>query len=237
MAVVAHSHPAPSRTDRQRRGLLAKVHLARKMLGLEDEDYRATLRRITRQPSAKKCTIAQLQDVVAEFERQGFTASVRPDAKPRKTPPRADHPAARKARAMWLSLYNLGVIRNPSEKALEAFAARQLKCERMAWMRQSECFRLIEALKAMAERNGWPQRGPHGETLRVEQLQEGLCEAILNRLKKVGAAQQDMTITSAVYNFGGLRYGRDPIDWSRAAVAMGEWMRSNGFARPEEMPS
>ena len=58
---------------------------------------------------------------------------------------------------MWISLYNLGAVRNPSEEALEAFATRQLRVERLQWANQSHCYKLIEALKAMAERAGWHQ--------------------------------------------------------------------------------
>jgi hypothetical protein len=70
----------------------------------------------------------------------------------------ADHQAAKKARALWLSLWNLGEIRDPSETALEAFARRQLKVERLQWADQGQTYKLIEALKAMAERAGWPQQ-------------------------------------------------------------------------------
>ncbi|MFX8708345.1 regulatory protein GemA, partial [Acinetobacter baumannii] len=67
------------------------------------------------------------------------------------------HPMARKARALWISLHKLGVVHNPSEQALEAFAKRQLGCEKLVWARQSDAYRLIEALKSMAERAGWRQ--------------------------------------------------------------------------------
>lgn len=239
MSQAARSPSARSTSADPRRPLIAKLHIAPKQLGIEKEDYREILRRVTAKDgkpgksSAADMDMGELHLALAEFERLGFTASARPGAQRKAMPARAEHPSARKARALWISLYQLGVVRNPSETALEAFAARQLKCERMAWMRQSECYRLIEALKAMAERNGWAQRGLDGEALSVEQLQEGLCVTILGRLKAAGVAQQDMTVASAAFVFGGLRPGRDMLSWSRAAAGMGEWLRKAGLARPE----
>lgn len=155
-------------STQHRRSLIAKVHVARKELGLDEETYRGVLAEVTGKTSAGDCDDHQLVAVLNHFKLRGFQVRTRA----------ADHPSARKARALWISLHQLGVVHNPSEKALEAFAARQLGCERMQWARQSDCFRLIEALKAMAERAGWPQRGANGEALTTEQLRAGLAAAI-----------------------------------------------------------
>jgi phage gp16-like protein len=157
-----------------RRAMLAKVHLAKKELRLQDDDYRAVLERVTGHASAGDCTEAELDRALAEFRRlgwQGASASRgaprlavdnRKDRARRPTSHGADHPAARKARALWISLHQLGVVRDPGEHALEAFAKRQLGVERLQWAEQGRVYRLIEALKAMAERAGWPQAGdPH----------------------------------------------------------------------------
>ena len=72
---------------------------------------------------------------------------------PRAGKKAATHPMARKARALWISLHHLGVVQNPAEEALEAFARRQLKCERLSWANQRDAHKLIEALKAMAQRH------------------------------------------------------------------------------------
>jgi phage gp16-like protein len=132
--------------------MLAKVHLAAKELGLDEESRRDILERLTGQRSAAGLNDRQLDQVLNEFKRLGW--------KPKTSgagPKAADSPMARKARAMWLSLWNLGVVRNGTEKALEAFGARQLGVDRLQWADQSQGFRLIEALKAMAERAGWSQ--------------------------------------------------------------------------------
>ncbi|QQQ19695.1 regulatory protein GemA [Brevundimonas vitis] len=148
-----------------RRPAVVKVQIARKELGLAEDDYRAILLRLTGQTSSAECNDAELGRVLDEFKAKGWTPKVvaggRKARKPQSQKGRpiapADHPAAKKARALWLSLWNLGEIRDPSETALEAFARRQLKVERLQWADQGQTYKLIEALKAMAERAGWSQ--------------------------------------------------------------------------------
>ena len=144
------------------RAMLAKVQIGRKELGLHDDDYRATLERLTGKTSAKDLSERQLNAVLVEFKRRGWKPKTVTGGKSKSTERgtvigTADSPAAKKARALWLSLWHLGVIRESSEQALEAFAKRQIGCDRLLWADQQQMFKLIEALKKMAERNGWSQ--------------------------------------------------------------------------------
>lgn len=146
-----------------RRSMIAKVHLGAKQLGLDEETRRALMERVAGHRSAADCTDRQLGAILDEYKRRGWTPSVirggrppRPEGEPVRRQA-ADHPVARKARALWISLHRLGVVSNPSERALEAFAKRQLKVDRLQWADQGKGYRLIEALKAMAERAGWSQ--------------------------------------------------------------------------------
>lgn len=143
------------------RAALAKVHIAKKELGLDDGAYRAMLERITGRSSAKDCTEADLGRVLDELKAKGWKPRLKvvasgPGAAGRRAA-LASSPVAKKARAMWISLHQLGAVRDPSEKALESFGRRQLGVEKLQWANQSHGFRLIEALKAMAEREGWSQ--------------------------------------------------------------------------------
>jgi len=143
-----------------RRAMLAKVHLGAKELGLDEDTRRDLLERLTDRRSSADCTDAQLDLVLAEFKRMGWTpkpasAATATARRPTSGPRPADTPMALKARAMWKSLWNLGVIRNSSERALEAFAERQLHVAKLQWADQSQGYRLIEALKAIGAREGW----------------------------------------------------------------------------------
>ena len=110
---------------------------------------------------------------------RGGKAGAAPASKPRA----ADHPVALKARALWISLHHLGVVRDASDRALEAFAKRQLSVERLQWADQSQGFRLIEALKAMGGRAGWVQ--PAGAEVIVLKIE--LVRAQWGRLTALGA--------------------------------------------------
>lgn len=148
-----------------RRAAVVKVQIARRDLGLAEDDYRSILERLTGRTSSTACSDAELGRVLDEFKAKGWTPKVaaggrkarKPESRKARPIAPADHPAAKKARALWLSLWNLGEVRDPSETALEAFARRQLKVERLQWADQALVYKLIEALKAMAERAGWSQ--------------------------------------------------------------------------------
>jgi len=142
--------------DLKRKRMLGVVHMAAKQLGLDTDDYRAIVRRVTGCNSAGDCSPAQLHRLIAEFERLGYKGK----AKSSRDANKASHPIARKARALWIGLHALGAIDDVSEKALERFAKRQLKIDRLHWADQSRAFPLIEALKARAEREGWDQAVP-----------------------------------------------------------------------------
>lgn len=171
--------------DDQRRARLAQVHIARKALGMLEDDYRGLLQRVTGQSSAKHCEDRQLVSLIAEFERMGWRP-VRM-GKGRKS---AHNQTVWKARAMWISLYQLGAIEDGSDSALDAFGRRQLRVDRLQWADARQAFRLIEALKAIANRHGWDQgmssQVPAKDRVRV--LKDRLVGAQLARLAEAGVA-------------------------------------------------
>lgn len=168
----------------QRRALISQLHVARKRLAMEEDDYRAALERVTGNRSAADCSDAQLRAALADFGRMGFQAPG--TARRRDLGPGM---VARKARAMWISLHQLGAVDDPSDAALEAFGRRQLGVERLRFANEREGFRLIEALKAMAQRHGWDQRVPSRWSTRdrVRLLKDRLVAAQLARLAAAGA--------------------------------------------------
>src|SRR5665213_3087330 len=104
--------------------LIARVKIAQKEMGLDDPTYRAVLQRVTGRNSAADCSEAQLGQVLDEFKAKGWSPKVFVSRRDKQAPARAlgrrpaDTPTARKARAMWISLHQLGVVENPSEPAL-----------------------------------------------------------------------------------------------------------------------
>jgi phage gp16-like protein len=193
-----------------RRAMLAKVHLAKKELGLADDDYRAVLLRVAGVQSAGDCTDAQLAGLLDDLKAKGFKPKTIAKPQARRA---ADHPTARKARAMWISLHQLGAIANPSEQALEAFAQRQLGVERLQWADQSLGYRLIEALKAMAERHGWVQTVARGTADPVRVLKISLARALLAKLVAANVVPADWTLERAAWSLLGMEEGNGPLFW------------------------
>ena len=214
----------------RRRAMLAKIHVAKKQLALADDDYRQILLDEAGRTSAGDCTEAELERVLKRFQALGF----KPLPKSGATTRPAQHPVARKARALWISLYHLGAVEKPSEQALEAFARRQLKCEKLVWANQSHGYKLIEALKAMAQRHGWPQVDEAGNNLPTRALHESLCKAILWKLKGADAVPADWTIDTAAFRLCGITTGAEgPMDaeaYQRLAKALGDKLRAAGGA-------
>ncbi len=76
-----------------RASAIAKVHVAKKQLGLDDETYRAVLRRVTGRDSAADLNEVQLGSVIREFVRLGWTGGA--DLRAGRTP------TGRLIRALW----------------------------------------------------------------------------------------------------------------------------------------
>lgn len=214
-------------SQQHRRSMLAKIHVARKELNIVEDDYRQILLDQTGLLSAKDCTDAQLHKVLDALKAKGFKPKSR---SPRTGQSRADHPMARKARALWLSLHHLGAVRNPDEGALEAFACRQLKVDRLQWSNQSQGYKLIEALKDMAAREGWPEAK---SGLAILPLQRSLVTAILRKLVARGLADASWDIKTAAYRLTGNDIDLVHADFStgtqltRLAQAFGNILRES----------
>lgn len=193
----------------RRRSLIAKVHIAQKQLGLTEDDYRDILFDVAGRRSAGDCTEGELIKLVKHFESRGFTGKVKPGAaKP------ADHPFALKARALWISLHQLGAIDNPSEQALEAFARRQLGVAKLQWADQALAYRMIEGLKGMAERAGWSQDlAKVKPEAKLIALKRRLVDAILAKMKAEGVVPADWDVATAAFRQGGFTLEGGPLEW------------------------
>lgn len=133
-----------ARITPQRRALIAAVHAAAKGHGLDEETRRDKMELVTGKRSASDCTDGQLRQVL-----DAINGAARPSAR-RK----ADSPIAKKARALWLSAHNLGLVSDPSESALRAWVKRQYGVDDLAFVPAAKSFAVLEGLKQMNKRAG-----------------------------------------------------------------------------------
>ncbi|WP_317992582.1 regulatory protein GemA [Bartonella gliris] len=124
---------------------LAAIHMSKRALGLDDETYRALLYRLTGKQSAKDLNYSEKRLVVAEMKACGFEPNVK----------RLEGKYAKKLQALWIAGWNLGIIRDRSDKALLAFVKRQTGIDHIRFLRDSDdACRAIEALKGWLQREG-----------------------------------------------------------------------------------
>jgi phage gp16-like protein len=203
----------------KRNAMIGKIMVAKKQLRMVEDDYRQMLLDETTEISLTNCSEPQLAKMIAALKAKGF----RPVSKRKQ----ADHPMARKALAMWISLHHLNVVENPSDKALEAFAKRQLGVSKLQWADQSQGYKLIEALKDMAERNGWSHKDIARQQDRIKMLQRRLCDAILEKLVERKAAHIDWRLEDAAFKLLGIEWPAMPTieNYSTLAKGLGQKLR------------
>lgn len=138
-----------------RNGIIAKIHVAKKQLGLDDDTYRAVIVTATqgKKSSCRECTEWELENILEHFSEKGFKAGRKVSPKTRnkdyKTP-------TDKIRAIWIGMYKIGMLDDGSEAALDAWVQRTtskknggMGIERTAWLHthpEMEA-RVLEALK------------------------------------------------------------------------------------------
>lgn len=136
-----------------RNKLIQLIHIARTEQarnGLMDEDsYRAMLRRITGKDSCKTMSTSELSKVLSAFKSQGFSIKSDGPAKPLRS-----FPMGRKIWVLWQELAETGLVNDHSEKALEKWIARELEVEKLTWlhMEPQKAHQAIEMLKQWLSR-------------------------------------------------------------------------------------
>ena len=125
------SHPA----------MLAKIHIARKELGLQEAEYRALLQRVGRVESAKALSDKAAAAVIAEFKRLGWE----PRESKRAPAERAD---IRKIYALWGALHAGPLDR----EALRAWVKRRFEVSAPEFLKPPQAREAIEQLKAWQKR-------------------------------------------------------------------------------------
>jgi phage gp16-like protein len=126
----------------EKQGLIRKLHVAKREMALTDDSYQAILVRITGKDSSRVMTVAELDAVMREFKRLGFSA------KPKVVI--SDKLHVRKVFAIWTDMAPL--LRDPSRTALRSFVKRQTGVDDPNFLDVTQAGRVTEALKAWSKR-------------------------------------------------------------------------------------
>ncbi|CUX60279.1 regulatory protein GemA [Agrobacterium tumefaciens] len=144
---------------------IAAIKIEQKKLGLDDFTYRAKLHILTGKTSTTEMTEAERQKVLVSLRGSAAKpAPVRQDGRDGKH--KLSGKYLPKMRALWIACYNLGVIDDRRDSALEAFAmGRQLPniSDMRFAHKPDDAASVIEAMKGMLARAGvaWADRLPY----------------------------------------------------------------------------
>ena len=134
-----------------------RVHKRAAELGLDDDARRDIQRRATGKESCAEMTTAELGRVLDAMNG---------DAERRVGDRLPQGPLTGKLRALWISGYHLGVVRDRTDDGLAAWLRRQAAVERAAWVSPAAAGRAVEALRSWLARDGGVDWRPYIELRR-----------------------------------------------------------------------
>ncbi|WP_040728243.1 gp16 family protein [Thiomicrorhabdus sp. Kp2] len=141
-----------------RQSNLAKIHIAKKDLGMADDAYRAMLLDVAKVDSASKLDFHGQYAVLQRLKELGWkpTRGLKVGVTGRKSGKTYAQKKSQgdKIRALWIELHNLGIVKDKSEAALMAYIKRmtQGKFEAPQFCDQDTASRIIESLKQWKRR-------------------------------------------------------------------------------------
>ncbi|MBA1302729.1 MULTISPECIES: gp16 family protein [Pseudomonas] len=135
---------APSNPNRLR--LIKLIHVARRELRMDADTYRlmlAGMKGLGGATSTAELSVPNLLSVLEQLKQKGF--KVRPNKAGKR--PLADDDQSKKIRSLWLTLHDLGEVRDPSEAALAKFVLSMTRVSALQWLSTAQASRVIEYLK------------------------------------------------------------------------------------------
>lgn len=130
----------------------------RQVAGLQDEEtWRDFLEATVGKRSLREMDGGELGAVIKALVDRGAKRKAPAQKGRNSRRPLAASAHAGKIRALWLSLWNLGALSDPSEDALAAFVKRQAEVDDLRFLPADSADKVIEALKAWGERYGFVQ--------------------------------------------------------------------------------
>lgn len=145
--------------------LIQLIHIGKQQLNMDEFSYREMVKRLTNKTSSTKCTVAELHKILHEIQQKG--AKVKYFAK-RGAEPTAYSPTTgevivkseitHKIRAVWIQMDKHGILRDNSEKALNAYMRKVMNQGKIVLalnvgaLKGNEASRFLEILKQWHKR-------------------------------------------------------------------------------------
>ena len=140
------AHRAPS-------SMIATIHVLKAQAALDDENYRAFLERRTGKRSAKELSAVEASRIIEDLRAVAGQG-------PKGAVAGLDGPIGGKLRALWIAGYDLGIVRDRTDRAMLAYLERQTGVSHVRFLKDSRAgTAAIEGLKSWLERAAgvdWP---------------------------------------------------------------------------------
>lgn len=131
--------------------IVSAIHAGLAQLGIDEPARRQLYGRITGKDGLTAMSAVEREAVLAELRRLGL----RPAGRRRDGRRNLSGRYARKLQALWIAAYNLGLVKNRDDSALEIFVRRQTGLERERFLHHADdAAKVIEALKSWLQRDG-----------------------------------------------------------------------------------
>ncbi|MEM9734208.1 MAG: regulatory protein GemA [Pseudomonadota bacterium] len=168
---------------------IVSCQVAKKKLGMEDEAYRAMLYRVAGVRSSTLVPHSKRKEVLEELDRLGADTGGN-----RGPQDRMDGPYAAKLQALWIAGWNLGVVKDRSDKACMNFVRRMTKISHTRFLHQADDgTKAIETLKQWLARDGmvsW-QRNNHSQLPYINDPQFRIVQAQYRALMRARVIDRD----------------------------------------------
>ena len=127
----------------------AKINIACKQLGI---DKYALIGDRYNIETSKDLTRQQTIDLLMHFKTLGWKPTR--GTKKRKCSPRYEDPRMRKIVALWITLADAKVVKNPANYSMQKYVKRMTGKDNIRWCDNRDLNLMIEALKSWGTRKG-----------------------------------------------------------------------------------
>lgn len=142
---------------RHRNAQLAKIHIAKKDLGMDDDAYREMLISVAGVESAGKLSATGMARVLAHLEQCGWRPAGKTNKHGRKP---HNLGTGRNSRSAQLKkIEALLTVGNRQWKYADVLAKKICRVDSIAFVHESELYKIITALRLQAKREGWDLSG------------------------------------------------------------------------------
>jgi hypothetical protein len=134
--------------------MISTIHVLKARAGLDEDTYRDFLESRTGKRSARDLSVREAGRIIDDLR------GVAGEGGPRGAVAGLDGPIGSKLRALWIAGYNLGIVRDRTDRAMLSFLERQTGVSHVRFLKEVHAgSSAIQGLKAWLKREGgidWP---------------------------------------------------------------------------------